>query len=202
MLHAVARVAERARAPGPGRASIPGWAAASAPASAAWSASQRAGRAAPEVALACTEGPVFDARVWSGRERAAWRSELARPLRSRTRCSPPRARSATASSTRASLDLSTLGGIVSKGLYLEPRDGCDVPRIVETPSGLLNAIGLQGVGVRAFVRDVLPRLARLRHRGRGERLRRHGRGVRGGHAHPGGRAAAWTRSRSTSPART
>ncbi len=59
------------------------------------------------------------------------------------------------------LDLSTLGGIVSKGLYLEPRDGCDVPRIVETPSGLLNAIGLQGVGVRAFVRDVLPRLERF-----------------------------------------
>jgi dihydroorotate dehydrogenase (NAD+) catalytic subunit len=58
------------------------------------------------------------------------------------------------------LDLSLLGGIVSKGLYLEPRDGCPVPRIVETPSGLLNAIGLQGVGIRAFVKDVLPRLAR------------------------------------------
>ncbi|HEY2941776.1 MAG TPA: dihydroorotate dehydrogenase [Vicinamibacteria bacterium] len=58
------------------------------------------------------------------------------------------------------LDLSVLGGIVSKGLYLEPREGCAVPRIVETPSGLLNAIGLQGVGIRAFVEDVLPRLAR------------------------------------------
>jgi dihydroorotate dehydrogenase (NAD+) catalytic subunit len=58
------------------------------------------------------------------------------------------------------LDLSLLGGIVSKGLYLETRDGCPVPRIVETPSGLLNAIGLQGVGIRAFVNDVLPRLAR------------------------------------------
>jgi dihydroorotate dehydrogenase (NAD+) catalytic subunit len=57
------------------------------------------------------------------------------------------------------LDLARLGGLVSKGLYLEPRDGCPTPRIVETPSGLLNAIGLQGVGVRAFVRDVLPRLA-------------------------------------------
>jgi dihydroorotate dehydrogenase (NAD+) catalytic subunit len=57
------------------------------------------------------------------------------------------------------LDLSRLGGLVSKGLYLEPRDGCPPPRIVETPSGLLNAIGLQGVGVRAFVRSVLPRLA-------------------------------------------
>jgi dihydroorotate dehydrogenase (NAD+) catalytic subunit len=58
------------------------------------------------------------------------------------------------------LDLSRLGGLVSKGLYLEPRDGCPTPRIAETPSGLLNAIGLQGVGVRVFVKDVLPRLAR------------------------------------------
>jgi dihydroorotate dehydrogenase (NAD+) catalytic subunit len=57
------------------------------------------------------------------------------------------------------LDLSLLGGLVSKGLYLEPRDGCPTPRIVETPSGLLNAIGLQGIGVRAFVKDILPRLA-------------------------------------------
>lgn len=57
------------------------------------------------------------------------------------------------------IDLSRLGGIVSKGLYLEPRDGCATPRIVETPAGLLNAIGLQGIGIRAFVRDVLPRLA-------------------------------------------
>jgi dihydroorotate dehydrogenase (NAD+) catalytic subunit len=58
------------------------------------------------------------------------------------------------------LDLATLGGLVSKGLYLEPRDGCATPRIVETPSGLLNAIGLQGVGVRAFAAEVMPVLAR------------------------------------------
>ena len=58
------------------------------------------------------------------------------------------------------LELSLLGGLVTKGLFLEARDGCPTPRIVETPSGLLNAIGLQGVGVRAFVRDVLPRLAK------------------------------------------
>ena len=57
------------------------------------------------------------------------------------------------------LDLNLLGGLVTKGLYLQPRDGCPTPRIAETPSGLLNAIGLQGVGVRAFVQDVLPRLA-------------------------------------------
>jgi dihydroorotate dehydrogenase (NAD+) catalytic subunit len=58
------------------------------------------------------------------------------------------------------VDLNTLGGIATKGLYLEPREGCDTPRIVETPSGLLNAIGLQGIGVRHFVADVLPELAR------------------------------------------
>jgi len=58
------------------------------------------------------------------------------------------------------LDLSRLGGLVSKGLYMEPRDGNPTPRIAETPCGLLNAIGLQGIGIRAFVRDVLPRVAR------------------------------------------
>ena len=58
------------------------------------------------------------------------------------------------------VELSRLGGVVSKGLYLEPRDGAPVQRIVETPSGLLNAIGLQGIGIHAFVRDVLPRMRR------------------------------------------
>ena len=56
------------------------------------------------------------------------------------------------------VNLATLGGIVTKGLYLSPRDGCEVPRITETPSGLLNAIGLQGVGIRAFVDTVMPAL--------------------------------------------
>jgi dihydroorotate dehydrogenase (NAD+) catalytic subunit len=58
------------------------------------------------------------------------------------------------------LELSRLGGVVSKGLYLEPRDGAPTPRIAETPAGLLNAIGLQGIGIHAFVRDVLPRMRR------------------------------------------
>ena len=58
------------------------------------------------------------------------------------------------------IDLSRLGGVVSKGLYLEPRDGAPTPRIAETPAGLLNAIGLQGIGIHAFVRDVLPRMRR------------------------------------------
>jgi dihydroorotate dehydrogenase (NAD+) catalytic subunit len=56
------------------------------------------------------------------------------------------------------VDLNTLGGIVTKGLYMAARDGCEVPRIAETPAGLLNAIGLQGVGIRAFVEKVLPEL--------------------------------------------
>lgn len=55
-------------------------------------------------------------------------------------------------------DLSSWGGIATKGLYMEARAGCDTPRVVETPAGLLNAIGLQGVGVRRFAAEVLPRL--------------------------------------------
>jgi dihydroorotate dehydrogenase (NAD+) catalytic subunit len=58
------------------------------------------------------------------------------------------------------LDLAVLGGIATKGLYLAPRDGNPTPRIAETTSGLLNAIGLQGIGIRAFMSDVLPRLRR------------------------------------------
>lgn len=60
------------------------------------------------------------------------------------------------------LDLSKLGGLVSKGLYMTPRDGNPTPRLAETPSGLLNAIGLQGVGVRRFVREHLPILRERR----------------------------------------
>ena len=56
------------------------------------------------------------------------------------------------------VDLSTLGAIVSKGLFLEPREGHPAPRIVETPSGMLNAIGLQGIGARRFVDDKMPEL--------------------------------------------
>src|SRR5437763_3293173 len=55
-------------------------------------------------------------------------------------------------------DLSTLGAIVSKGLFLAGREGHPAPRIVETPAGMLNAIGLQGIGVRRFVDEKLPEL--------------------------------------------
>jgi dihydroorotate dehydrogenase (NAD+) catalytic subunit len=53
-------------------------------------------------------------------------------------------------------DRSALGGMVSKGIFLKPRSGTPPPRIVETPSGMLNAIGLQGPGVDALIRDYAP----------------------------------------------
>lgn len=55
-------------------------------------------------------------------------------------------------------DLERLGAIVVKGLSLNPRQGNPGPRIVETPCGMLNAIGLQNVGVDAFVKEKLPKL--------------------------------------------
>lgn len=59
------------------------------------------------------------------------------------------------------LPLRELGGIVTKTVTLRPRAGNPPPRIVETPSGMLNAIGLQNVGVDAFCRDKLPYLTEL-----------------------------------------
>jgi dihydroorotate dehydrogenase (NAD+) catalytic subunit len=59
-------------------------------------------------------------------------------------------------------DLDALGGLVIKGLSREPMDGNSPPRIWEAQAGMLNSIGLQNIGVRAFVRDKLPRLARFR----------------------------------------
>jgi len=53
-------------------------------------------------------------------------------------------------------DLGCLGAIVVKGLSLKPRSGNPPPRIIETPSGMLNAIGLQNVGVEAFIAQKLP----------------------------------------------
>jgi dihydroorotate dehydrogenase (NAD+) catalytic subunit len=56
------------------------------------------------------------------------------------------------------VDLSALGAIVSKGLFLAAREGHPPPRIVETPSGMLNAIGLQGIGARRFIDEKMPEL--------------------------------------------
>jgi dihydroorotate dehydrogenase (subfamily 1) family protein len=55
-----------------------------------------------------------------------------------------------------------LGAVSTKGLSLKPREGNPMPRIVETPSGMINAIGLQNVGVEAFVSDKLPFLEKKR----------------------------------------
>src|SRR4030088_571168 len=57
------------------------------------------------------------------------------------------------------LERRALGGMVSKGIFLQPRTGTPPPRIVETPSGMLNAIGLQGPGVDALIRDYAPQWA-------------------------------------------
>jgi dihydroorotate dehydrogenase (NAD+) catalytic subunit len=56
------------------------------------------------------------------------------------------------------VDLSTLGAVAVKGLFLTEREGHPAPRIVETPAGMLNAIGLQGIGVHRFVAEKLPEL--------------------------------------------
>ncbi len=53
-------------------------------------------------------------------------------------------------------DLNKLGGIVTKSLSLKPRKGNPPQRIVETPSGMLNAIGLANVGVEAFIKEKIP----------------------------------------------
>jgi len=59
------------------------------------------------------------------------------------------------------LDLNDLGALVVKGLSLKPMAGNPPPRIVETPGGMLNAIGLANIGLEAFLRDKLPRLKKF-----------------------------------------
>lgn len=54
------------------------------------------------------------------------------------------------------LNLESIGAIITKGLSLRPKAGNKTPRIVETPGGMLNAIGLQNVGLEAFIREKLP----------------------------------------------
>lgn len=59
------------------------------------------------------------------------------------------------------IDLEQLGGFIVKGTTLEPRQGNDYPRMVETPSGMLNAVGLQNKGVDYFIENIYPRLKNL-----------------------------------------
>lgn len=56
------------------------------------------------------------------------------------------------------VDLASLGGVAVKGLFLAEREGHPPPRIVETPAGMLNAIGLQGIGVHRFIAEKMPEL--------------------------------------------
>src|SRR5258708_16857955 len=56
------------------------------------------------------------------------------------------------------VDLNCLGGFVTKGISLQPIEGGPAPRLCDTPSGMLNAVGLQNVGVEVFVKDKLPLL--------------------------------------------
>lgn len=56
------------------------------------------------------------------------------------------------------IDLNRLGGFIVKGTTLEPREGNDYPRMAETPSGMLNAVGLQNKGVHHFISEIYPRL--------------------------------------------
>jgi len=56
------------------------------------------------------------------------------------------------------IDVSALGGIVVKGTTLEPREGNSYPRMAETPSGMLNAVGLQNKGIDYFEQNIYPRI--------------------------------------------
>jgi dihydroorotate dehydrogenase (NAD+) catalytic subunit len=58
-------------------------------------------------------------------------------------------------------EVTRFGAIVSKGTTLKPKDGNPQPRITETPDGILNAIGLENIGVEALIRDIAPRWAKL-----------------------------------------
>lgn len=58
-------------------------------------------------------------------------------------------------------DVSVLGGISVKGITMEPREGNPAPRIAETPSGMLNCVGLQNPGIDKFIADELPRLKKF-----------------------------------------
>jgi dihydroorotate dehydrogenase (NAD+) catalytic subunit len=60
------------------------------------------------------------------------------------------------------VDLNELGGFVVKGLSREPIEGNPPPRLYETRCGMINSIGLQNIGVRAFAKEKLPALAKLR----------------------------------------
>jgi dihydroorotate dehydrogenase (NAD+) catalytic subunit len=60
------------------------------------------------------------------------------------------------------LDVSSLGGIIVKGTTIEPREGNPYPRMAETPSGMLNSVGLQNKGIKYFIENIYPKLAKYK----------------------------------------
>lgn len=62
---------------------------------------------------------------------------------------------------RSLVDLNSLGGFSTKGLSLQPKTGNPVPRVIETSSGMLNAIGLENIGLKVFLAEKLPQLESL-----------------------------------------
>ena len=121
-------------------------------------------RRAASTSTICIDGPVFDATP----------HRLGRRWRTETWISPFRIGSLTLPNPLIAasgcfgygveyadvVDLSSLGGVAVKGLFLAEREGHAPPRIVETPAGMLNAIGLQGIGVHRFVAREAARAAR------------------------------------------
>ena len=81
-------------------------------------------------------------------------------------------------------DLSKVGAIVTKGLSREPMAGNPAPRLVETESGMMNSVGLQNIGVKAFIAEKLPALRALQNARHRECFRLCGRGLHGGPAGP------------------
>ena len=81
--------------------------------------------------------------------------------------------------------LDKIGGFVVKGLSKEPMAGNPPPRLYETAAGMLNAIGLQNIGARAFVDEKLPKLREnQKYRSHRQCLRLHPRGLRTHHRNP------------------
>lgn len=133
----------------------------------------------------CKDGPVFQlqdlidvggqsfqqdfADAGDNHGRNASRSEACRPPDLRVRLGPIILKNPVMVSSGAfgfgeeyaeTFDISELGAIVTKGITLDPKAGNPPPRVMETPSGMLNSIGLENPGLDGFVRDHLPFLAR------------------------------------------
>ena len=115
----------------------------------------------PHFVRSCIDGPVFDAQPHRLGGAGATDMDLSVSIGSLTLPNPLIAASGCFGygvEYADVVDLSTLGGVAVKGLFLAEREGHPPPRIVETPSGMLNAIGLQGIGVHRFIREKLPEL--------------------------------------------